>query len=901
MPDWRRYVRERLSLPRLRPEREAEIVEDLAQQLDDLYRAALHQGATESEAESAARREIVDWNSLAQDITRSDTRQRHSLDRRAIDRLEASPRPAVALFRIAAQCVADVLHGWRLLLQKPGFTAAVLVTLALGIGANTAVFTILDTVLLRPLPYSEPERLVRIWESNPARGWPQFGVSQPNFLDWREQGRGAFERLAASTSRPHNLTLGGETERLPGVAVTHDFLPLLGVRPTLGRNFLPDEDAPGRGNPVVLLSRGLWQHRFGGDPEIVGRAITLNDVPHTVIGVLPEFHWGRYDVFVPLRPDPNENRGDHRLSVYGRLKPGVSLDQAGTALAGVAAHLARQYPESNDGWTVTLNSFFDWAVPQESRRPLYLLLAAVALVLLIACANVAGLLLARAAGRRREIAVRAALGASRARLVRQLLAEAMLLALLGGGLGLLAAQWGLNVLKTAAETAVPRADEIALDHRVLLFALGTTVLTGLLFGLAPALQATRVDLQGALKDGATGDGRARQRARSVLVVGQVALSLVLLVGVGLLLRSLMALIDTPPGFDPRNLLTASINLPESRYPTAKEFAAFHQRLLQRLRGLPGIDAASIASGLPMDGNATMMEVHPDEAPAAPDGPAPSAQWRLVSPGYFRTMGIPLRAGRDLEERDLAPDTFDLRGAVISETMARRLWPGQDPIGRRFHPWNATNPPVTVVGVAGDVRLFTLDETPGPAVYFFFVRWNPIQIAVRTQGEPGAFAGLLRDEVRAIDPGVPVAQIRPMQELLGSTTSPRRFTMTLLAIFAGAALLLSGVGLFGLLAFLVAQRTRDIGVRLALGARRSDILRLVVGRAMHLTAIGVAAGLAGALALAGVIRSMLYGVGARDPLTLVATALLLVLVALLACWIPARRAARVDPIVALRCE
>ncbi|HZN03928.1 MAG TPA: ADOP family duplicated permease, partial [Candidatus Polarisedimenticolia bacterium] len=669
MPDWRRYVRERLSLPRLRPEREAETVEDLAQQLDDLYRAALERGATEEEAEAQARREIGDWDGLAHDITLSETRHRHPLDQRAIDHLETGRRPAGAVFRIAAQCVADALHGVRLLRQKPGFTVAVLVTLALGIGANTAVFTILDTVLLRPLPYAEPERLVRIWESNPGRGWPQFGVSQPNFLDWREQGGDAFERLSASTSRPHNLLVGGEAERLPGLAITHDFLPMLEVRPLVGREFLPEEDAPGRGERVVLLSRGLWQRRFGGDPDVVGRAITLNDVPHTVVGVLPEFHWGRYEVFVPLRPDPNEPRGDHRLSVYGRLKPGVGLDQARTALEGVAGRLARQYPDSNDGWTVTLSSFFDWTVPRDSRRPLYVLLAAVALVLLIACANVAGLLLARAAGRRREIAVRAALGASRARLVRQLLAEAMLLAVLGGGLGLLAAQWGLTTLKAAADTAVPRADEIALDHRVLLFTLGMTVLTGLLFGLAPALQATRVDLQGALKDGATGDGPMRQRARSVLVVGQVALSLVLLVGVGLLLRSLVALVDTPPGFDPRNLLTASINLPESRYPTPKEFAAFHQRLLQRLRGLPGIDAASITSGLPMDGNGTMMEVYLDEAPAAPDGPAPSAQWRLVSPGYFRTMGIPLRAGRDLEERDLAPDTFDLRGAVISETMA----------------------------------------------------------------------------------------------------------------------------------------------------------------------------------------------------------------------------------------
>ena len=907
MPDWRTYVRERLSLPGLRAGREAEIVEDLAHQLEDCQKAALDRGATPEEAEAAARGEISDWDALARDVLRAETRERTPLDERTIERLEmraadAGGRrsPLASVRRIAVQCAADALHGLRLLVQKPGFTAAVLVTLALGIGANTAVFTILNTVLLRPLPFAEPERLVRIWESNPARGWPQFSVSQPNFLDWREQGTAVFERLAASSNRPHNLVLGGEAERLPGVAVTHDFLPMLGVRPDLGRNFLPEEDAPG-GNPVVLLGRGLWQRRFGGAPDVVGRSIVLNDVPHTVIGVLPDFHWGRFDVYVPLRPDPGENRGDHRLAVYGRMKPGVSLEQATTALAGVAANLARQYPESNGGWTVNLSGFFDWAVPEETRRPLYLLLAAVLLVLLIACANVAGLLLARAAGRRREIAVRAALGASRARLVRQLLAEAMLLALMGGVLGLLAAQWGLGALRSAADAALPRADEIALDARVLLFTLGATLLTGLLFGLAPALQATRVDLQGALKDGTTGDGPARARARSVLVIGQVALSLVLLVGVGLLLRSLAALIDTPPGFEPRNLLTASINLPDARYPMAKDFLAFNQRLLQRLNGIPGVEAASIASGLPMDGNGTMLEVHLDGAPPAADGAAPSAQWRLVSPGYFQTMGIPLLAGRDLEERDLDPENGRIRGAVISQAMARRLWPDQDPIGRSFHPWNPKNDPVTVVGVAGDVRLFSLDETPGPAVYLFFARWNPVQVAVRTQGDPGGFANLLRAEVRAIDPGVPVAQLRTMDDLVEGTTASRRFTMTLLAIFAGAALLLSGVGLFGLLAFLVVQRTRDIGVRLALGAKRSDILLLVVGRAMFLTGIGVVAGLAGSLALAGGISSMLYGVGARDPLTLVATALVLVVIALLACWIPARRAARVDPIIALRCE
>jgi putative ABC transport system permease protein len=778
---------------------------------------------------------------------------------------------------------------------------AVLLTLAFGIGANAAVFTIINTVLLRPLPYADPERLVHIWENNLQRGWPQFAVSQPNFLDWREQSV-SFERLAASGPVPFNLTEGGEAERIPGMAVTHDFFPMLGVRPVMGRGFLPEEDVAGQGERVVLMTRGLWQRRFGGDPAIVGRTISLSDTPHTVIGVVPEFYWRPYELFVPLRPDSAGSRTDHRLSVYGKLKPGVSLQQAQTELAGVAERLARAYPDSNDGWSVTLDSLYDWIVPQESRRGLYVLLGAVALVLLIACANVANLLLARSAGRRREIAIRAALGASRARLVRQFLVESLLLAVLGGGLGLLLAHWGIDALGVAAGDAVPRAEEISLDGSVLLFTFGVSVLTAILFGLAPALHATRVDFHGMLKEGTGGDVK-RQRARSVLVVAEVALSLVLLVGVGLLLRSLAALLDVQPGFETRSLLTASINLPDSRYPSAKEFLAFHNRLQERLRETPGIDSIAVSSALPMDGNGTAMEVIVDGAPASADSQRPSAQWRLVSAGYFHTMGIPILRGRDLNDQDVAAEPRELRGVVINEALARRCWPGKDPIGRQFRPWAADYPSVTVVGVAGDVRLFGLDQTPEPVVYLNFTYgvWNPMQIVMRTARDPLDFAGLLRKEVRTLDPGVPVSRIRTMDDLIDLSTVSRRFTMTLFTIFAGVALLLACIGLFGLMAYHVAQRTRDIGVRLALGARQRDILRLILGRAMLLTSLGIAAGFAGALALTRMMSSMLFGVGARDPLTLAATALVLALVALAASWIPAHRAARIDPMAALRCE
>jgi putative ABC transport system permease protein len=902
MPEWRAYVRERLRLPGLQAEREVEIVEDLAQQLEDHYRGALQRGASEAEAQASAAREIQDWNALAREITRADARRRVPLDQRALDRLGAErPSAGSRAAGVASQLAADLLHGVRLACKNPGLTAAVLVTLALGIGANAAVFTILNTVLLRPLPYAEPDRLVRVWESNPQRGWPQFSASQPNFMDWCSQSV-SFERLAASTSRGMNLTVNGEAERIPGMAVSHGFFPMLGVKPALGRGFRPEEDAPGSGERVVLMTRGLWQRRFGGDPAIIGRTIAVDDVPHTVIGVVPEFYWRPFELFVPLRADAAGDRSDHRLSVYGRLKPGVVLSQAEVELRGLADRLARQYPDTNTGWTVSLQAFFDWTVPGESRRALYVLLGALALVLLIASANVAGLLLARATARRREIAIRAALGASRWRLIRQLLAESLMMSVIGGALGLLLAQWGIDALGVAAGDAVPRADEISLDLRVLLFTLGVSLVTGILFGLAPALQATRVDFHSTLKEGGTG-GAARQRARNALVVAEVALSLVLLVGVGLLLRSLVALLDVKPGYETSNLLIARITLPETRYPSAKEFAAFHERLRERLRGLPGVEAASTASGLPMDGNNTVMEVHVDGAGAAADGQHPSADWRLVAPGYFRTMGIPILRGRDLDERDFTPDTRDLRGVVINEELARRLWPGQDPIGREFHPWNARNPAVAVVGVVGDVRLTALDTTPEPAVYMNSNQgvWNPMQIVVRTKGDPSAFAGLLRAEVRALDPGVPVARVRTMDEVIDQSTASRRFMMTLLAIFASVALLLSGVGLFGLMAYLVSQRTHDIGVRMALGARRRHIFGLVLGHGMLLTALGLGAGLAAALAFARLMRSMLFGVGAHDPLTLIATMLVLVLVALLACCVPARRAVRVDPIVALRYE
>jgi putative ABC transport system permease protein len=574
-------------------------------------------------------------------------------------------------------------------------------------------------------------------------------------------------------------------------------------------------------------------------------------------------------------------------------------------MAGIAGRLALQYPESNGGWTVRLRTFYDWLIPQEDRHALIVLLGAVAFLLLIACANVANLMLARATVRRREMAIRTALGAGRGRLVRQLLTESLLLSLLGCVLGLVFAHLGLRLAGVTSVDFVPRGDEISLDGNVLLFTLCISLLTGLLFGLVPALQTAHADMNATLKEGSRSAGfSARNRTRNILVVAETALALVLLIGIGLLLRSLGELLQVDPGYATRNLLTGQISLPEGKYPSDKEYVSFHRRLMERLQALPGVESASLASGLPLAGGGTAMEVHIEDRPPDPDGRQPSAQWRLVAPGYFRTMGIPLLAGRDTNDRDLREGDGGFVGVVISEEMARRYWPDQNPIGRRFHPWALSRPAVTIVGVVGNVRLFGLETQPEPAVYLNFAAgaWNPMFVVLRTALDPEGYAAALRNEVRALDPNLPVAAIRTMDEIRDSSLTSRRFIVILLGIFAVVALVLAAVGLFAVMAYLVAQRTHEIGLRLALGARSRDILRLIVGRGMMLTFAGIACGVAGGFALTRVMSSMLFGaVGARDPLTFSTTAALLAFVAFLACWIPARAAARVDPLRAIHHE
>jgi putative ABC transport system permease protein len=797
----------------------------------------------------------------------------------------------------------DLRYGARVLLKNPGFTLIILLTLSLGIGANTAIFSVVNTVMLRQLPFKNADRLVRIMESNLERGWPTFGVSHPNFLDWRARNQ-TFEAMAATAGASFNLNTGGDVEVIQGAVITADFLPVLGVSPALGRNFLPEEDRPGGNTRVALITHESWQRRFGGDPGIVGKTLTINGNPFTVVGVLPEsFSWGgvRNEVFAPLAPDPARSRGDHRLMVIGRLKPGVTWEQALADMNIIAQQLAQQYPETNKGWSVGGQKFYDWIVPEESRRSLLVFAGAVIFVLLIACSNVANLLLARSAARQKEISIRMALGAGRFRIVRQLLAEALLLALIAGGLGLLVAMWVVGVLKTMNPANLPRLDELSVDGRVLAFGLLLSLVTSVLFGLFPALQASRPDLNETLKDGARGSGGVGgQRVRGALVIVEVALSVALLIGAGLLLRSFWRLQDVKPGFEPERLLTVRVNLPRSRYRDNQAAWTFYSRLMQEIRGLPGAQDVGITSLMPMGGGNTSTEAQIPGRSAAPDGSQPSASWRIISPGYHRTLGIPLR-GRDFDERDTAsgpPVT------IISEEMARRHWPGEDPIGKRVVIGSFGGRERTIIGVAGDVRSFGLDTEPGAMIYVPLATaalWNPFSLVVRTRSEPMALASAVRGALRSIDPNVPVYEIQTAERILSDSFGSRRFNMFLLGSFAGVALLLASVGLFGVMAYLVSQRTREIGVRLALGAQPRDVFRLVIGRGMLLALIGTAAGLAAAFGLARLLESLLFQIKPADALTFTVAPALLLVVALLACYIPARRATKVDPMIALRYE
>ncbi len=789
----------------------------------------------------------------------------------------------------------DLRYAARALRKSPGFTAIAALTLALGVGATTAIFSVVNAVMLRPLPFTEPDRLVRIWESNVERGWPTFAVSHPNFLDWRSQSR-AFESLAATNNAGFTWTSNGEAEVVLGLSVTATFLPTLKISPALGRNFLDDEDRPGGNTRVVLLGDGFWRRAFGADPTVVGRTITLNSQPYTIIGVLPpSFRWGIYnDMLAPLAPDPARNRADHRLSVIGRVAADSSIDQARTELETIAARLGQQFPESNKGWGIVVNSFYDWLIPETTRRSLLVLLGAVALVLLIACVNVVNLLLARASGRQRELSIRVAMGASRRRVVRQLLFEASLIAIVAATIGIAIAFASTRLLVALGPDSVPRLDELSIDARVFAFAILVALSMMLIFASVPAIHAARQDPQ----DGLRADGRSvtsgsgRRRIRAALTIGEVALSVALLIGAGLLMRSFARLQQVDPGFSVSGLMTARVNLPANAYPNAASRRAFYERFLEDLRGRAGIEAAAISSGPPLSGDFTGGDVR---LPTQTNDEAGSAAWRLVGPGYFAALGIPIR-GREFTMQDTigGPPV-----AIISAALAKKYFPNDDPLGRTLLMRSFTEDPHTIVGVAGDVRTFGLDEDAGFVFYGSatqYAGWNPMSLVWRS---PVRSADTVRASLRSIDPNVPISTIESMDTLIDRSMGPRRFNLYLLGAFAAVSLALAAIGLFGVMAYLVAQRTREIGVRLALGATRGEVFRLILGRGMALAAIGAAGGVGAALWLTRVMETLLFSVSRTDPITFVAVPAALIVVAGLACYLPARRAMKVDPVVALR--
>jgi putative ABC transport system permease protein len=797
----------------------------------------------------------------------------------------------------------DLRYALRQLIKAPGFTAVAILTLALGIGACTAIFSVVNVVLLRPLNYPEPDRIVAIRETQLPK-FPEFSVSPPNYLDWEKQTK-SYEYLAAYGGANVNLTGEGEPQRLVGVKATAHYFDAYGVKPVLGRMLLAEEDAQGK-NHVVVLSYPFWQRVFGGGRDVVGRAIQLNGEPYTVVGVAPVGFGlaSKVDVWMPMafKPDEtaNDARGGHYINVVGRLRPGVTVAQARAELEVIASQLAKQYPDSNKGWGILMMTLQDYSVG-DVKPVLYTLLGAVGCVLLIACANLANLLLARATARHREISIRAALGASRARLVRQLLTESVVLSLCGGAAGLLLARWGLDALLALAPTSLPRITEIRLDSGVLLFSLALSVVTGLVFGIAPAWLAARADVNEALKQGTRGstEGGARGRLRGALVVIEVTFALMLLGGAGLLARSFMQLAHVDPGFIPENATLLRLSLPQKKYAMPEQQTAFANALLDRVKALPGVQAVGLTHSMPLVGD-YVLGFNIEGRPAIDPSDLPSTNYYAVTPDYFRAMGIRLVRGRVFTPQD---DAKAPRIAIINETMARQHFPNEDPIGKRI---NITNGPDTwreIVGIVGDIKQYGVDKATTAQSYepFAQVPFSSINVVIRTSGSPAALLGAIRPTVYAVDKDQPIGAIRPLEEIMAESIARQRFAMTLLTVFSLVALVIAAVGIYGVMAYSVVQRTGEFGIRMALGAQQRDVLRLVLMQGGKLVGLGLIIGLAATLAASRAMGSMLFNTSAQDPLTLGTITLLLGAVALIACLLPANRATKVNPIEALRAE
>ena len=800
----------------------------------------------------------------------------------------------------------DLRYAVRMLVQKPAFALVVVSALALGIGANTAIFSVVNSILLRPLPYREPSRLVMVWMNNKRMNVDQDIHSYANYLDYRDQNQ-VFESLAAYSGVSLSLVGVGDPERIIGSAATANLFNVLGVDPLLGRVFTPDEEQIGQ-NRVAVLSYGLWQRRFGKDPNIIGQQILLSDVNRTVIGIMPpsfQYPYKDADIWVPLALNENQKRVRGSFAYYsiGRLKPGVSIEQARAEMGSIASSLESQYPDQLEGFGVNLVPLHE-QVTGTVRPALLVLLGTVAFVLLIACANVANLLLARAAGREREIAIRTALGASRTRLIRQLLTESALMGIAGGVVGLLVAKWGLSALIALSPEDIPRLDQIGIDGRVLGFTLLISLATGLVFGLVPALQASKPDLNESLKESGRSStaGVERRRVRSTLVVLEIALSLILLIGAGLMIKSFSRLQKVDLGFNPDRLVSMNIQLSRTKYQ-GPQSAAFFRQLIERVESMPGVESAGAISAIFIDALPNSTNFTIEGKPPFPTAEQIETPVDTVTPSYFRTMGIALLRGREFTEQDgleSQPVT------IINDTFAQRFWPGEDPIGQRYKFGDSTSdaPWMTVVGVVGDMRRTGLDvdvrcETFLPYTQQRFVGF--LSLVVRAKSDPRGIANAVRDQVWAIDPNQPVSHIRTMDQLLDGMMAQRRLNMVLFALFGGVALVLAAVGVYGVISYSVTQRTHEIGVRMALGAGRGDVLRMVLKNGMALVLIGIAIGLVAAFGLTRLMSSLLFGVSATDTATFVIISGILSFVAFAACLVPALRAIKVDPMIALRYE
>ncbi|HKO98503.1 MAG TPA: ABC transporter permease [Pyrinomonadaceae bacterium] len=808
----------------------------------------------------------------------------------------------------------DIRYGLRMLLKAPSFSIVATIALALGIGANTAIFSVVNAVLLRPLPFTKSEELMMVWETDSVRGQKSGSASYPNFFDWRDQSQ-SFEKMAAYYTNDFIMTGRGESVRLPGAVVSADIFPLLGSVPMLGRTFRPDEDKPGESGRVAMLSQGLFQSRFNSDPNVVGQSMTLDGNNYTIVGVMPN------DFKFPIQNDPVDlwttiagdaegdepvsvQRGAHFLGVIGRLKPGVSREQAQADMTAIGARLEKQYPDKNLNKSIRLEPVLESLVG-DIRPALLILLGAVGCVLLIACANVANLLLARAMTRHKEIAIRTALGASRIRVVRQLLTESVMLSLAGGALGLVLAMWWSDLLIALGKEDIPRAMQVGLDWRVLGFTLLVSVFTGVAFGLVPAFHSSKTELTESLKEGGrgSGEGARRNRVRGVLVVAELAIAVKLLVGAGLLIQSLWLLQNVKPGFNSENVLTFSVSVPEVKYPAEKQ-AQFFRQLVKRMETMPGVQSAGAVMPLPLSGDRFSISFEIDGRPVA-KGTEPSADFFTTGLGYFKAMGIPMIQGRDFSERDEkgAPGVV-----IVSKGFADKYFPNENPIGKRIKPGISTydgekSTMREIVGVVAEVRNRNMSAPIRPAYYVPHaqVPFSQMALVVKANGDPRGMIGGARNEVTSMDRELPVFNVKTMDEYLALAVSSPRFNTTLLGIFAAVALILTVVGLYGVMSYSVAQRTNEIGIRMALGAQTRDVLSLIVSQGFKLVLVGLAIGLAVAFALTRVIASLLFGVTTKDPLTFSAVAIVLAGVALLACYIPARRASRVDPLKALHYE